>query len=106
MYRIPTSLLAVRTIAMAVAALLMTTVVTSVYSRASASYAEPFNGRPTWPEPWRSLDWDLTAHSRDPDTWRAPLPMDAAHGVTCAAPPAVHAVNSYDDTVFLCNDHS
>jgi hypothetical protein len=31
--------------------------------------------------------------------------MDAMHGDTCASLPATHVVDSYEDAVFLCNDH-
>jgi len=68
-------------------------------------YIETFDGRPARPEPWRPLDWDVTTHSRDPNTWRTPRPMEAMHGDICTPPPAAHTARSYEDAVFLCNDH-
>ena len=31
--------------------------------------------------------------------------MAAQHGGDCSAPPNAHAVNQYDDAVYLCNNH-
>lgn len=44
-------------------------------------------------------------HSRDEDTFDRLEPMHASHGKHCEAPPATHRVSSYEDAVFLCNDH-
>lgn len=68
-------------------------------------FLEPFEGVPAAPEPWRPTTWDVTAHSRDPDTFKSLEPMDAMHGADCSAPPATHRVTSYDDAVFICNGH-
>jgi hypothetical protein len=68
-------------------------------------HAEPFAGQPDRPKSWRPADWEVTVHSRDPHTWLSPRPMDAMHGDTCTPPRAMHTVISYDDAVFICNDH-
>jgi hypothetical protein len=69
------------------------------------TFIETFDGNPTSPQPWRPANWDVTIHSRDVDTWSTLEPMHAMHGSDCAAPPADHVINSYEDTVFLCRDH-
>jgi hypothetical protein len=52
-------------------------------------------------------DWDVSVHSNNlnPATWYTLDSMQAEHGHDCGAPPAHHETSSYDDAVFLCNDH-
>jgi hypothetical protein len=51
-------------------------------------------------------DWSIVRHVRDRARWYAPEPMEAwHHGVTCAAPPETHWVNTYEEYPFLCRNH-
>lgn len=70
-----------------------------------ALFYESFGGSPSSPQPWKPQNWDVTVHSRDGSTWYELDGMNAMHGHDCGAPPATHAISSYDDAVFLCRDH-
>jgi hypothetical protein len=72
---------------------------------AAGAFNETFTGAPAVPTPWRPANWDLTVHSRDVSTFNALQTIHAGHGTDCSAPPASHAVSSYEDAVFLCRDH-
>jgi len=68
-------------------------------------FLETFDGAPAMPLAWRPANWDVTVHSRnlaDQDTLPA---VNADHGTLCEAPPAIHPVSTYQDAVFLCNNH-
>jgi hypothetical protein len=101
------------TVALTIGAILATAVLASAASTSSqplhadrAPYLQTFDGRPSSPHPWRHLtDWDVTVHSRDTATWHNLESMPAQHGHNCSAPPDRHDISSYDDAVFLCNDH-
>jgi hypothetical protein len=69
------------------------------------SFSEQFTGRPQGPTPWNPSHWDITVHSRDRETWYELEPMQADHGSECEPPPASHLITSYEQTVYLCNDH-
>jgi hypothetical protein len=69
------------------------------------AFVETFNGRPAAPEPWRPTNWDVTFHTRDRDTWLAPVPMLAHHGPDCSAAPNTHELREAERAVYLCNDH-
>lgn len=47
--------------------------------------------------------FDVQAHSRDSAAGFDG--MAAQHGADCAAPPATHFVQSFEDSVFICNGH-
>ena len=72
---------------------------------AASAWASNFNGSPPSPLPFSSADWDITIHSRDPQTWQQLEAMQAQHGSDCSAPPASHSVSAYQDAVFICNNH-
>jgi len=72
---------------------------------ARGAFLATFDGTPSAPEPWHGAGWDVTVHSRDRDTWKELQPMAAQHGDNCSAPPNAHAINQYDDAVYLCNNH-
>ncbi len=68
------------------------------------------------PGQWKPTDFDVTIHSRDPETWLAPGSFRAMHGTMCqpyqAADNAVragdggsHAVHTYEDMNFRCRNH-
>ena len=69
------------------------------------TFTSNFAGTPAAPQPFKPGDWDVTVHSRDPETWNAIEATQAQHGSDCAAPPATHTVTNYDDVVFICNNH-
>ncbi|MGE3267426.1 MAG: hypothetical protein AB7P40_01670, partial [Chloroflexota bacterium] len=71
----------------------------------ASTFTETFNGKPAGPTAYRPANWDVLVHSRDVQTWQQPESMQAGHGADCSAHPASHLVNSYQDTVFQCNDH-
>ena len=59
------------------------------------------------PIPWLggSIGWEVDVHSEDPGTWKVLEPMAAGHGGGCEAPPMTHAITTYEDSVFDCNNH-
>jgi hypothetical protein len=69
------------------------------------AYLATFDGAPAAPQPYRPLNWDVTVHSRDRETWYELEPMQAYHGATCDGPPSTHLNTSYEGTVFQCNNH-
>jgi hypothetical protein len=48
-------------------------------------------------------DWDLIVHNRDHQD--AMYMVNAMHGSNCAAYPATHPVTTFQDSVFVCNNH-
>src|SRR5712692_11171226 len=71
----------------------------------SGAFLETFDGSPGAPTPWRSSTWDVTVHSRATAHFYTLEQMNAGHGTDCGAPPATHAVSTYDDAVFQCRNH-
>ena len=71
----------------------------------STALLETVDLDPANPLPWHPDGWDVTVHSRDPETWDELDPVDADHGPNCEAPPASHPVTAYDDAVYACRDH-
>lgn len=71
----------------------------------AGAFQESFDGQPTSPQPWNPLNWDVTVHSRDVDTWNQLETMAAMHGPDCAPPPATHQMSAYEDAAFQCRDH-
>ncbi|HEU4325431.1 MAG TPA: hypothetical protein VFS21_19965 [Roseiflexaceae bacterium] len=69
------------------------------------AFAQQFAESPARPQPWQPADWDISIHSRDVDTWTAAEPMHAGHGPDCGAPPASHALSSYEQAVYVCRRH-
>lgn len=72
---------------------------------ADDGFAFNWEGRPAAPQPWTPLGWDAVVHSRDQRTWQSMDPVPAQHGADCGAPPATHVVTSYQDALFVCNNH-
>lgn len=64
-----------------------------------------FSGPTPSPVPFNEIGWDVQIHSRDRETWLAPQPVDAHHGMDCGPHPGVHAVTRYEEMVFRCRDH-
>jgi hypothetical protein len=48
------------------------------------------------PEPFRSPRWDVTVFSANPSMWRQMPSFQAAHGMDCTPPPALHMPETYD----------
>jgi len=75
-------------------------------SSAPVVFAFNWNGTPAGPQPWvpgAVNDWDLIVHNRDhQDSLQM---VNAEHGPTCAPYPATHPVTSFQDSVFICNNH-
>ena len=69
-------------------------------------FLETFDGTPSSPTPWKSLDWDITVHSRDEPFIYALKPMNAQHGPNCEGPPVTHNISAYEDAVFSCKNHT
>lgn len=69
------------------------------------SFLETFDGDPASPQPWPPVDWDVTVHSRDRETWFALEEIPAAHGPNCEPPPATHLITAYEETVYKCRNH-
>ncbi len=64
-----------------------------------------FTGSPATPLPFNEAGWDVQVHSRDADTWDAPEPLLAHHGMDCGPHPGSHAITRWDQVVFRCRDH-
>lgn len=64
-----------------------------------------FTGPTPAPLPFDEPGWDVQIHSRDRDTWIAPQPVEAHHGMDCGPHPATHRVTGYEEMVFRCRDH-
>lgn len=64
-----------------------------------------FDGEPSQPQGFNPDNWDVTVHSRDPQTWDSLHPVDADHGPGCSAPPDTHLVTAYEDAAYLCKNH-
>jgi hypothetical protein len=73
--------------------------------QAPAPFSFNWTEKPTSPMPWNPTNWDVIVHSRDQQTWSQLDPVQAQHGADCGAPPATHVVTSYEDAVFVCNQH-
>ncbi|BAN01745.1 hypothetical protein YM304_14310 [Ilumatobacter coccineus YM16-304] len=69
------------------------------------TFIAAFDDDPLVPTPWSAENWDVTVHSRDPETWLELDKVDAAHGPNCEPPPESHPVVAYDHTVFSCKNH-
>jgi hypothetical protein len=74
-------------------------------AQAPAPFSFNWTEKPTSPMPWNPTNWDVIVHSRDQQTWSQLDPVQAQHGSDCGAPPATHVVTSYEDAVFVCNQH-
>lgn len=75
------------------------------YPYSQRAFLETFDGEPARPSPWRaSTDWDVAIHSRDIETWRQMLPMEALTGPNCEPAPSTHRVREYGDSVFQCDN--
>jgi hypothetical protein len=74
-------------------------------SAQSGYWISMFSGAPASPVPYNPSTWDVQVHSRDRDTWTSLEPMNAHHGANCAGYPSVHAISSYADAVYQCNEH-
>lgn len=73
---------------------------------AISPYSFPFTlGKPAAPTPWNPSTWDVAVHIRNNYQYGGLDAMQAQHGSDCAPAPATHAVSSYRDAVFLCNNH-
>ena len=76
------------------------------YQMGSNAFLETFDGIPNRPLPWRpNGTWDIAIHSREIDTWRQMLPMEADGGANCEPSPAVHRIREYSDSVYQCDGH-
>lgn len=73
------------------------------------SFLEPFDGKPGAPQPFAQhpayAAFDVQVHSRGVKPWASMASMHAQHGGNCSGPPTSHTTSSYDDAVFICNDH-
>lgn len=49
--------------------------------------------------------WDIAVHTRAPEFWFQLDPMEAAHGLDTAPPPATHSVSAYEDAVYVAREH-
>lgn len=89
-------------------------------SPATDSFSEDWTGAsPSSPMPFLShptgINWDITSHARngkDGAPWgnqrnydTLQLAWDAHHTDTCGAPPGVHTIQAYEDTVYICREH-
>lgn len=91
-------------VGLVVAALLMPVISTTAAAQSSA-WSAGFAGKPSAPAPFNPTDWDVQVHSRDRETWKTLESIDAHHGSNCAGHPSTHAVSSYENAVFQCNEH-
>jgi hypothetical protein len=74
-------------------------------AQAPAPFSFNWTEKPTSPMPWNPTNWDVIVHSRNEPTWSQLDPVQAQHGPDCGPPPATHVVTSYEDAVFICNQH-
>src|SRR5258708_34943788 len=73
---------------------------------AISPYSFPFTmGKPAGPTPWNPSTWDIATHIRTNYQFGGLDAMQAQHASDCAPTPATHAISSYRDAVFLCNNH-
>jgi hypothetical protein len=69
-------------------------------------FMETFDGEPSSPTSAYYLqDWDISVHSRDASTWHNLDTVKAQHGADCAAPPAIHNISAYEDSIYVCRNH-
>lgn len=69
-------------------------------------YDFPFAmGTPAAPAAWNPSTWDVAVHIRNNYQFGGLDAMQAQHGADCSAPPATHAVSTFRDAVFVCNNH-
>ena len=68
----------------------------------AGGYVFTFDGSPPAPLAYRpSMSFDTAVHVND-DRF---TPVNAGHGPACEAPPAMHLVQTFDDTVYQCKGH-
>jgi hypothetical protein len=61
---------------------------------------------PATPQMWQPANWDVQTHTRSENTDNGFIDAhNADHGADCAAPPATHAINTWQQAVFVCHNH-
>ncbi|HLF79283.1 MAG TPA: hypothetical protein VJB57_17515 [Dehalococcoidia bacterium] len=89
-------------------ALRLSVVLASVLVGANVAAAQ-FDGAPSAPQPVTThgefANFDVTKYQAHPANWYSNPAMDAQHGPACQGPPASHSITSYDDMVYVCNNH-
>ena len=65
----------------------------------------PFTVSPNAPLAFNEPGWDVQMYSRDRETWYAPEPMEAHHGMDCGGYPGTHTITKYEELVFRCRNH-
>jgi hypothetical protein len=72
----------------------------------TVAYLETWDGDPSSPQSAYMMEgWDTQVEQRDPGAWYEPIPMNAAHGPDCSAPPATHSVTTFEGHVYQCRNH-
>ena len=74
-------------------------------AQSPAPFSFTWSEKPGSPTPWTPSNWDVIVHSRDQRTWSKLDPVQAQHGSDCGPPPATHVIDTYEDAVFVCNNH-
>ena len=68
----------------------------------AGGYLLTFDGTPPAPLIYRpAMSFDTVVHVND-DRF---TPVNAGHGPACEAPPAMHLVQTFDESVYQCKDH-
>jgi hypothetical protein len=92
------------TVALALSVLLTPRGVQAATVAWSDSLAE--YGMPSSPQMWQPSNWDVQTHTRDMENAGSSIDSHAAdHGGDCAAPPATHTINTWQQAVFACHSH-
>ena len=78
---------------------------TPVVIGAGQAWTYTFDGTPAQPQSFLPMDWEITRHSRDSQTWDEMEPMYADHGMDCLPEPSTHLISNWDDTLFTCKNH-
>lgn len=79
--------------------------VSAFASTPAPNYSETFDGTPATPLAWSGMNFDVQTHIRSSAQVTNPETTMAEHGPDCSAPPATHAVSTFEDSVFQCKDH-
>jgi hypothetical protein len=69
-------------------------------------FEEGFDLFPPAPLPFQNDAWDVYVHERQLNHLYHLHPMtEAGHGPHCEPPPASHVVDTYENSVYICNGH-
>ncbi|MGB1251696.1 MAG: hypothetical protein ACPG8W_13845 [Candidatus Promineifilaceae bacterium] len=72
-------------------------------AEANQTFTESIDSTPASPQAWEPTDWEITSYNKDPANWSTFATVDGDYGANCEAQPATHSVQSFADSVYVCD---